>query len=90
MGDFNHGHIQWKSLEIPGGEDQQFLLLIQEYLLCSARARTNQKRGCIRYISLVTKSISGKYNHHWVHFDINEKPESKNKKRTGETSVMEL
>ena len=25
MGDFNHGHIQWKSLESTGGEDQQFL-----------------------------------------------------------------
>ena len=26
MGDFNHGHIQWKSVESTGGEDQQFLL----------------------------------------------------------------
>ena len=24
MGDFNHGHIQWKSLESTGGDDQQF------------------------------------------------------------------
>ena len=30
MGDFNHGHIQWKSLESTGGDDQQFLLLIQD------------------------------------------------------------
>ena len=30
MGDFNHGHIQWKSLESTGGEDQQFLFLIQD------------------------------------------------------------
>ena len=30
MGDFNHGHIQWNSLESTGGEDQQFLLLIQD------------------------------------------------------------
>ena len=29
MGDFNHGQIQWESLESTGGEDQQFLLLIQ-------------------------------------------------------------
>ena len=29
MGDFNHGHIQWKSVESTGGEDQQFLFLIQ-------------------------------------------------------------
>ena len=33
MGDFNHGHIQWKSLESAGGEDQQFLFLIQENFL---------------------------------------------------------
>ena len=33
MGDFNHGHMQWKSLESTGGEDQQFLLLIQDSFL---------------------------------------------------------
>ena len=27
MGDFNHGHIQWKSSESAGGDDHQFLLL---------------------------------------------------------------
>ena len=32
MGDFNHGHIQWKSLESTGGEDQ-FLFLIQDSFL---------------------------------------------------------
>ena len=26
MRDFNHGHIQWESLENPGGDDHQFLL----------------------------------------------------------------
>ena len=30
MGDFNHGHIQWNSLESTGSEDQQFLFLIQD------------------------------------------------------------
>ena len=33
MGDFNHGHIQWKFLESTGGEDQQFLFLIQDSFL---------------------------------------------------------
>ena len=33
MGDFNHGHIKWKSLETTVGEDQQFLFLIQESFL---------------------------------------------------------
>ena len=33
MGDFNHGHIQWKSLESTRGEDQQFQFLIQDSFL---------------------------------------------------------
>ena len=33
IGNFNHGHIQWKSLESTGGEEQQFLFLIQESFL---------------------------------------------------------
>ena len=30
MGYFKHGHIQCKYLESTGGEDQQFIFLIQE------------------------------------------------------------
>ena len=33
MGYFNHGHIQWKSLESVGRDDQQVLLLIQDSFL---------------------------------------------------------
>ena len=33
MGEFNHGHIQWKSLESTWGEDQQFIVLIQDSFL---------------------------------------------------------
>ena len=33
MGDFNPGHIQWTSLKSTGGEDQQFLFLIQDSFL---------------------------------------------------------
>ena len=33
MGDFNHGHIQWKYLENTGGKDQSFLFLIQNSFL---------------------------------------------------------
>ena len=33
MGDFNHGHIRWNSLESTGSEDQQFLFLIQDSFL---------------------------------------------------------
>ena len=30
MGDFNHGHIQWESLESAGSDHHQFLLLTQD------------------------------------------------------------
>ena len=33
MGDSNHGHIQRKPLESTGGDDQQFLFLIQDSFL---------------------------------------------------------
>ena len=33
MGDFNHGHIQWKSLDSVGRDDHKFLLLIQDCFL---------------------------------------------------------
>ena len=33
MDDFNHGHIQWISLESAGGIDHQFLLLTQDCFL---------------------------------------------------------
>ena len=33
MGDFNHGHIQWESLESARGDDHHFLLLALVYFL---------------------------------------------------------
>ena len=33
LGDFSHGHIQWKSLESTGDENQLFLFLIQDSFL---------------------------------------------------------
>ena len=30
MGDFNHGNIQWDTLEITGDEDQQRVCLIKD------------------------------------------------------------
>ena len=33
MGYFNHGHIQWESLESAGGDDQLFLLLTHDCFL---------------------------------------------------------
>ena len=33
MGDFNHGHIQWTSIQSTGREDQEFLNLVQDSFL---------------------------------------------------------
>ena len=33
MGDFNHGHMQWQSLQITGSEDQKFLNVVQDSFL---------------------------------------------------------
>ena len=33
MGDFNHGHIQWKLLQGTGREDPKFLNLVQHSFL---------------------------------------------------------
>ena len=33
MGDFNHGNIQWDTLESTGVEDQQFMCFIQDNFL---------------------------------------------------------
>ena len=57
MGEFNHGHIQWNSLESTGIEDQQFLFLIQDSFL--TQHVLEPTRGCIRYSFVITKRISG-------------------------------
>ena len=46
MGDFNHGHIQWQSLESAGGDDHQFLLLTQD---CFLTQHVNQRWECVGF-----------------------------------------
>ena len=54
MGDFNHGHIQWKYLESTGGGDQQILFLIQDSFL-TQHALEPTRGKCIRYSFIITK-----------------------------------
>ena len=91
MGDFNHGHIQWKSLASTGGEDQQFLFLIQDSFI--TQHVLEPTRGD-NVLDIVLSRISGQElvdnvkiheplgnsDHNQIHFDINVKSESKNKK----------
>ena len=53
MGDFNHDHIQWKSLE------STISVFNSGELPYSTRAKTNKGRKCIRYIFIITNIISG-------------------------------
>ena len=95
MGNFNYGHIQWKSLESTGGEDQQFLFLIQDSFLTLHVLEPTRGENVLDIVLSLQKELVdnvkileplGNSDHNQVHFDINVKSESKNKKkRIGET-----
>ena len=97
MGDFNHGHIQWKYLQNTGGEDQQFLFLIQNSFLIQYVLEPTRRDNVLDIVLSSQKELVdnvkiheplGKSDHNQIHFDINVKSESKNtKKPTGETST---
>ena len=89
MGDFNNGHIQWKYLESTRGEDQQFLFLIQDSFLTQHVLEPTRGENVL-YIVLSSQNELvdnvkiheplGNSDHNQIHFDINVKSESKNKK----------
>ena len=89
MGDFNHGHMQWNSLESTGSEDQQFLFLNQDSFL--TRHMLEPTRGenvLVIVLSSQNELVDnvkileplGNSDHNQIHFDIKAKSESKNKK----------
>ena len=89
MGDFNHGHIQWNSLESTGIEDQQFLFLIQDSFLTQHVLGPTRGENVLDIVLSSQKELVdnvnifeplGNSDHNQVHFDINVKSEGKNKK----------
>ena len=89
MGDFNHGHIQWNSLESTGIEDQQFLFLIQDSFLTQHVLEPTRGENALDIVLSSQKELVdnvkifeplGNSDHNQIHFDINVKSESKNKK----------
>ncbi|KAK2163834.1 hypothetical protein NP493_1444g01019 [Ridgeia piscesae] len=46
MGDFNHGHIQWTSLQSTRREDQEFLNLVQDSFLSQHVLKQPGARTC--------------------------------------------
>ena len=88
MGDFNHGHIQWQSLESTGGEDQQFLFLNQDsFLTQHVLEQTRGDNVLDIVLSSQTELVDnvkiheplGNSDHNQIHFDINVKSESNSK-----------
>ena len=89
MGDFNHGHILWNSLESTGIEDQQFLFLIQDSFLTQHVLEPTRGENVLDIVLSSQKELVdnvkileplGNSDHNQIHFDINVKSESKNKK----------
>ena len=89
MGDFNHGHIQWNSLESTGIEDQQFMFLIQDSFLTQHVLEPTRGENVLDIVLSSQKELVdnvkifeplGNSDHNQIHFDINVKSESKNKK----------
>ena len=89
MGDFNHGHIQYKFLESRGGEDQQFLLLIQDSFLTQHMLEPTRGENVLElHLSSQNELVDnvkiheplGNIDHNQIHFDIKVKSVSANKK----------
>ena len=82
MGDFHHGHIQWKPLESTEGEDQQFLFLIQDSFL-TQHVLEPTRGDIVLYIVLLPQNELvdnvkiheplGNSDHNQIHFEINVK-----------------
>ena len=79
MRDFNHRHIQWKSLESTGSEDQHFLLLIQGSFLTQHVLETTRGENILDLALSSQHELMDNSDHNQIHFDIKVKSESTNK-----------
>ena len=68
MGDVNDGHVQLKFLESTGGEDQQFLCLIQDSSLTQHVLEPTRGDNVIYLVLSSQKELMDnvKYMTHWV------------------------
>ena len=82
MGDFNHGHIQWKSLVSTGGEDQQCIFLIHGSFLTHHVLEPTRGENVLDIVSSSQQELVdnvkiheplGNSDHNQIHFDINVK-----------------
>ena len=88
IGDFNHGHIKWKTIESTGSGDQQFLLSIQDRFL-TQRVLEPTSGEIVLYTVLSSQNELvdniriheqlGNSEHNHIHFDYeNQKVKLKN------------
>ena len=79
MGDFNHGNIQWGTLESTGVEDQQFMCLIQDNFLIQHVLEPTRGGRVLDLVLSSQKEFVGNVNiqeplgssdHNQVHFNI--------------------
>ena len=90
MGDFNHGHIQWKSLESVGRDDQQFLFLIQDCFLTQHVLEPTRGGNVLDLVFSSQNELVdnvkiceplGSSDHNQIHFSIKIQTEITGKKR---------
>ena len=84
MGDFNHGHVQWKYPESKGGENQQFLFLIRDSFLTQRVLEPTRGHNVLDIVLSSQKELVdnvkiheplGNSDHNQIHFDISVKLE---------------
>ena len=90
MGDFNHGHIQWTSLQSTGREDQEFLNLVQDSFLSQHVLEVTRGENVLDIVLSSQKEFVdnvkiceplGCSDHNQIHFNINVKGERNRKIR---------
>ena len=90
MGDFNHGHIQWTSLQSTGREDQEILNLVQDsflsqHVLEATRGENvldivlSSRKECVDNVKICEPL--GCSDHNQIHFIIKVKGERNRKIR---------
>ena len=90
MGDFNHGHIQWESLESAGGDNHQFLLLTQDRFLTQHVLEPTRGGNVLDLIlssqnelvdNVKVHELLGSSDHNQIHFNIKVKTGNTYKKQ---------
>ena len=95
MGDFNHGHIQWKSLESAGGDEQ--LVLLKEDCFLTQHVLEPPRGDNVLDLMLSSQNELvdnvkvheplGSSDHNQIHFNINVKIGNTYKNNRGGTST---